>query len=164
MNDFWLYSLIVGVIIVVGLAFYAGKLLKQLAQQKVQQKKAALAHQRSLNGHDKKVFDSILLITRAMQEAQCEFDEGCWRLSVLLGSLKTIKNEEMETKFSSIFAFYNEIKTLAILDERKKLAKKERMQQDYKRMTVAADFHDKVIEDLKVLHPYSKDKIQQLAT
>jgi len=162
MNDFWFYALIIAVIIVASLAFYAGKLLKQLAQQKEHQKQAELVHQQALNGHDKKIFDSVLLITRAMQAEQCEFDEGCWRLSVLLASLKTITNEEVEQKFSSIFALYNEIKSLAILEERKKLAKKERMQQDLKRMNAEADLHDKVVEDLGVLHQYASNNIQRL--
>ena len=68
MSDFWLYALLLGVIIVIALAVYAGKLLKQVAQQKEQQAQAKLAQQQALNKHDKKVFDSVLLITRAMQE------------------------------------------------------------------------------------------------
>ena len=90
MSDFWLYALLLAVVIVLALAFYAGKLLKQLTQQKAQQAQAQLVKQQALNKHDKKVLDSVLLITRAMQQEQCEFDEGCWRLSVLLSSLKTI--------------------------------------------------------------------------
>lgn len=162
MNDFWLYSLIIAVCIVVSLAFYAGKLLKQLSLQKKQQEQADLAHLKALNKHDKKVLDSVLLITRAMQEEQCEFDEGCWRLSVLLASLKTIDSKQVEEKFPAIFALYNEIKTLAILKERKELSKKERMQQDFKRMKAENNLHDDIVADLKVLHPYVSENIQRL--
>lgn len=164
MNDFWFYVLLIAIIVVVSLSVYAGRLLKQLAQQKQQQKETKLAHQRALNGHDKKIFDSVLLITRAMQEEQCEFDEGCWRLSVLLASLKTIETMEVEQKFSAVFALYNEIKELDILGERKKLEKKERMQQDLKRMKAESELHDSVLIDLKLLHQYTQDKIEQLAT
>jgi len=162
MNSSWFYLLIFAVIIVISLAFYAGKLLKQLSIQKEQQKETALAHQQALNGHDKKIFDSILLITRAMQEEQCEFDEGCWRLSVLLASLKTIDSGQVEESFTAIFALYNEIKTFAILKDRKKLAKKERMQQDFKRMKAEADLHNDVVADLKSLNQYARDNIQRL--
>ena len=79
MSDFWLYALLLGVFIVIALAYYAGKLLKQVAQQKEQQTQAKLAQQQALNKHDKKVFDSVLLITRAMQQEQCEFDERAHR-------------------------------------------------------------------------------------
>ncbi len=162
MDNLWLYLLIFAVIIVSSLAFYAGKLLKQLSVQKEQQKETAVVKQKALNNHDKKVFDSVLLITRAMQEEQCEFDEGCWRLSVLLSSLKTIDSAYVEEKFSAIFALYNEISSLAILEARKNLAKKERMQQDLKRMKAEADMHDAVLADLKVLHHYTNDNIQRL--
>ena len=37
MSDFWIYSVLIGVVIVLALAVYAGKLLKQLTQQKKQQ-------------------------------------------------------------------------------------------------------------------------------
>ena len=67
-----------GGIIVIALAFYAGKLLKQVAQQKDQQIKVQLAQQQALNKHDKKIFDSVLLITRAMQQKQCEFCRNYW--------------------------------------------------------------------------------------
>jgi hypothetical protein len=164
MDNFWFYLLIIAVISVVSLAWYAGKLLRQLSLQKEQQKQAALAHQQALNNHDKKVFDSILLITRAMEEEQCEFDEGCWRLSVLLASLKTIDNGLVEEKFGAIFALYNEIKTFAILKERKALSKKERMQQDFKRMTAETNLHDDVVADLKVLHQYARDNIEHLTS
>ncbi len=162
MDNVWFYLIIVAVVFVASLAFYAGKLLKQLSAQKEQQEKSALAHQKALNGHDKKVFDSVLLITRAMQEEQCEFDEGCWRLSVLLASLKTIDNLEVEGKFTAIFALYNEISTFAILAERKKLTKKERMQQDLKRMKAETNLHADVLVDLKVLHHYTCNNIQRL--
>ena len=162
MGTFWFYALIIATVIVVFLAIYARKLVKQLTAQKEQQDKAALAQQNALNGHDKKVFQSILLITRAMEEEQCEFDEGCWRLSVLLASLKTIENSEVETKFTAIFALYNEISSFSILKDRKNLAKKERMQQDFKRMSAEANLHDDIVTDLGVLHQYARDNINRL--
>ncbi len=157
MSDFWLYALLLGTVIVVFLAFYAGKLLKQVAQQKEQQQQAQLEQQQALNKHDKKVLDSVLLITRAMQQEQCEFDEGCWRLSVLLLSLKTVTG--LPEKFPAIFGLYDEIKDLAILDARKALEKRERMREDYKRMTALAQMHEGVITDLDSLHQFTTEKL-----
>ncbi len=161
MTDFWLYILMVGVAIIIALAFYAGMLLQRLSKQKKLQQQALIAKQRSLNNHDKKVFDSILLITRAMQQEQCEFDEGCWRLSVLLSSLKTVT--ELPAMFPAIFALYDEIKDLAILDARKALTKKERMREDYKRMTALTKMHDSVVTDLDSLHRYTVDQLAKLS-
>ncbi|ALO36279.1 hypothetical protein CMT41_17225 [Colwellia sp. MT41] len=160
MSDFWLYALLLAVIIVLVLAFYAGKLLKQVAQQKQQQAQAKIKQQQALNKHDKKVFDSVLLITRAMQQEQCEFDEGCWRLSVLLSSLKTVT--EVTSKFPGIYTLYDEIKGFAIRDARKALTKKERMREDYQRMKALNEMHDKVVADLDVLHQFTSEQLTRL--
>ena len=161
MLDFWHYAIIAAVIVIAGLAFYAGKLLKQVAVQQAEQKQAELARQVALNKHDSKVFNSVLLITRAMKEEQCEFDEGCWRISVLLASLKT--QSALELKFPSIFALYDKIKELAILDERKKLTKKERMQQDYQRMKAESELHDSIVVELDLLHQFTDEQLALLS-
>ncbi|MBU2893735.1 DUF2489 domain-containing protein [Colwellia sp. D2M02] len=161
MLDFWQYALIAAVVVIAGLAFYAGKLLKQLSVQTAQQQQAKIARQQALNKHDKKVLDSVLLITRAMKEEQCEFDEGCWRISVLLGSLKT--HTELEQKFPAIFGLYEKIKTLSILEERKKLPKKERMQQDYQRMKAESELHDNIVIELELLYQFTSEQIEYLS-
>ncbi len=161
MSDLWLYALLLGIVIVLALAFYAGKLLKQVAQQKEQHQQAQLAQQQALNKHDKKVLDSVLLITRAMQQEQCEFDEGCWRLSVLLSSLKTMT--ELPEQFPAIFGLYDEIKDLAILDARKALEKKERMREDYKRMTALTQMHEGVVAELESLYQFTTEQLSHLS-
>ena len=161
MNDFWLYMLVFGVAIIIVLAFYAGMLLHRLNKQKRHQKRALLAKQQALNNHDKKVFDSVLLITRAMQQEQCDFDEGCWRLSVLMSSLKTVT--ELSVEFPAVFGLYDEIKDLAILDARKILTKQERMREDYKRMTALTNMHDAVVAELDALHKYTVEQLAKLS-
>ncbi|MCW8833652.1 MAG: DUF2489 domain-containing protein [Colwellia sp.] len=161
MTDYWFYALILGVVIIAVLAFYAGSLLRQLAQQKQRQQQAELAHQKALAQHDHKVLSSVLLITRAMKEEQCEFDEGCWRLSVLLDSLKT--SSELDQQFPAIFKLYNEIKHLAILEERKKLQKKQRMKEDYQRMTLVAELHQEIVSDLDLLQQYTTERMSILS-
>jgi hypothetical protein len=134
MDQYWFLIISIGVLIIIVLGFYAGKLLKQLSQQTLLQKQALVNQQKALNKHDKKVLDSVLLITRAMQQKQCEFDEGCWRLSVLLASLKTMS--DLGKQFPSIFGLYEIIKDFAILDARKTLTKNsvcEKIFKEYKR-------------------------------
>ncbi|MEI6893461.1 MAG: DUF2489 domain-containing protein [Colwellia sp.] len=164
MADFWLYALSLGVIIILALAFYAAKLLKQVAQQKERQIKAQknkqYAQQKALNNHDQKIFESVLLITRAMQQEQCDFDEGCWRLSVLLSSLKTLS--QLPIKLLGIYGLYDEIKDLAIRDARKNLTKKERMREDYRRTVALNKNHDEVVTDLDELYLFSTEQLQHL--
>ena len=160
MTNFWLITIIVGVIIIVALAIYATKLLKQVKTQTIAQQQAKEAQQHALHAHDKKVLDSVVIIVRAMKEEQCDFSEGCWRLSVLLDSLKTSK--ELEQQFPAIFELYNRIKTLSILDSRKALAKKERMKEDLQRMKAEAELHPKIVTDLDLLHQYARERISVL--
>ena len=160
MTNFWLITIGVGVIIIVALAIYATKLLKQVKTQTIAQQQAKEAQQHALHAHDKKVLDSVVIIVRAMKEEQCDFSEGCWRLSVLLDSLKTSK--ELEQQFPAIFELYNRIKTLSILDSRKALAKKERMKEDLQRMKAEAELHPKIVTDLDLLHQYARERISVL--
>ena len=80
------------------------------------------AHKKHIE-HDSKIYDSVIIIVRAMKEAQCEFGEGAWRLSVLLDSLKLEQNQS--SKFPAIVELYDSIKHHAILEERKQLPKKQ---------------------------------------
>jgi len=162
MTDFWIYAIIAAVVIVSALAFYAGKLLKQLQVQTVQQKRTEDEHQLALKVHDKKILDSVVIIVRAMKEDQCDFSEGCWRLSVLLDSLKTSK--ELSLQFPAIFELYNRIKELSILDSRKELAKKERMKEDLQRLKAEAELHPKIVTDLALLHQFATERISVLTS
>ena len=160
MNEYWLIALVLAVIIIASLAFYAGKLLKQLSAQKQAQQQAELAHQQALAKHDQNVLASVKIIVRAMQEEQCDFSEGCWRLSVLLDSLKL--SSELAPQFPAIFKLYNEIKHLSILDNRKQLEKKQRMKEDYQRMTIEAQLHSEIVTDLDLLQQYVTERMSIL--
>ncbi len=162
MNEYWLIALVLAVIIIASLAFYAGKLLKQLSAQKQARQQVELARQQALAKHDKNILASVKIIVRAMQEEQCDFSEGCWRLSVLLDSLKL--SSELAQQFPSIFTLYNEIKHLSILDDRKKLDKKQRMKQDYQRMTLEAKLHSEIVSDLDLLQHYIIERVTILNT
>lgn len=160
MNDFWIIALVLAVVIIASLAFYAGKLLKQLRMQKLAQQQAEIAHQQALAKHDHNVLASVKIIVRAMQEEQCDYSEGCWRLSILLDSLKL--SSELAQQFPSIFKLYNEIKHLSILDDRKKLEKKQRMKEDYQRMSIEAQLRSEIVKDLDLLQQYVSERMSIL--
>lgn len=146
----WIILISLGVLIIFGLAVYAGKLLMQVKQQQQAIKSAQEeAHKKHIE-HDSKIYDSVIIIVRAMKEAQCEFGEGAWRLSVLLDSLKLEQNQS--SKFPAIVELYDSIKHHAILEERKQLPKKQRMKQDAERMTAEAKLTEKISEELNSLH------------
>ncbi len=140
--------------IIAGLAFYAGKLLFQLKKQKRDQEIAEQNKQLALQQHDAKILSSVTIIVKAMQEQQCDLSEGCWRLSVLLDSLKTTSG--LSQQFPAIFALYNKVKDMAILDARKKLEKKQRMREDYQRMMFEAEYQESITQDLNLLAEFTQ--------
>ncbi|MDO6426082.1 DUF2489 domain-containing protein [Thalassotalea sp. 1_MG-2023] len=159
-EQYWLELFVIGGLIIASLAFYAGMLLKQVHQQKKAQLSAQKLQQEKLREHDKKILDSVVIIVRAMKEEQCELSEGCWRLSVLLDSLKT--SSELASEFPSIFELYNAIKHMPILEERKKLEKRERMKLDLVRMKAESRLQPNIHQDIKRLHQYANERISTL--
>jgi hypothetical protein len=160
MDGYWLYAIIFAVVIIAALSFYAGKLLQQLAKQKKLQEQVELDRQQGLATHDYKVLTSVLTITRAMKEEQCDFSEGCWRLSVLLTSLKM--SSDLALQFPSIFTLYEEIKHFSIRDDRKQLTKQQRMKQDYQRMNLEAKLHGDIVKELDLLQQYTTERMSIL--
>lgn len=157
----WFYAALIGVAIILVLSVIAIKLLAQLKQQKIQQAEAEKAQKLALQRHDHKVLSSVIIIVRAIKEEQCDLAEGCWRLSVLLDSLKL--SEALEQEFPSIYQLYNGIKHMPILEARKKLSKKERMKLDYERMKLEAELTEKIHQDIKLLHQYANERSTSLA-
>lgn len=158
LSNLWFYASILAIVIIVALAFYAYKLLMKLKQQTEASQQAKLEQQLALAKHDSKVLNSVIIIVRAMKEHQCDMSEGCWRLCVLLDSLKLSDN--LSTKFPAIFELYDAIKHMSILDERKQLAKQQRMKQDVDRMTIEAKLAEPIQQDIASLHQFAQ---QQLA-
>ncbi len=109
----WLVLLLItAVLIVAGLAFYAGKLLWLLQQQKQQQQ---LAEQKARQQQqEKKAYlqESIVLISRAMLEQQCEFSEGALRLWVLLDHWPAADKPDAVSCYPGIYQLYLTVKDM----------------------------------------------------
>ena len=160
-ENYWPYLITLAILIIVSLAGYALKLVLQLKKQTTKQQQLQREHQQALNHHDKKVLDSVIIIVRAMKEEQCDIAEGCWRLSVLLDSLKLSKGLDQE--FPAIFKLYQSIKHMPILEERKKLSKQERMKFDLERMKIESELADDVKANLVLLHQYAQERTTALS-
>jgi hypothetical protein len=158
----WIYAIVSAVIIIAALAFYAFKLLSQLKQQTAKTEQVEQERKIALAKHDTKILKSVVIIAHAMREEQCDIAEGCWRLSVLLDSLKL--SEGLSEEFPAVFQLYNEIKHMPILEERKKLAKNERMKLDLQRMKAETNLSAKIIIDVTALHQYAQERVSALAS
>jgi len=154
--------IIIAALIISALAIYATNLLWQLKKQTEAIKAEEQKQQAEYNAHDHKILTSVALIVRAMQVDQCELSEGCWRLSVLLNALKT--STDHQQKFPTIFGLYNNIKHMAILDQRKELTKQQRMKEDFERMKFEAQYQDGIKKDLDSLADFTQQTLINTAS
>ncbi|WP_341502486.1 DUF2489 domain-containing protein [Gallaecimonas sp. GXIMD4217] len=120
----WYGLAVLGLAIILGLAFYAGRLLMQLKAQK-EARTAAIAKR---NG---KLLDSIHIIAKAMLEEQCGYSEGAIRIRVLLDHLQPAK--DFSGDFPALFDLYERVKDLPTHEARKKYPKQEIRRQDRER-------------------------------
>lgn len=133
-----------GVVIVVALAFYAGRLLGQLKQQN-QRRDAALA-KRNENLHE-----SIVTIAKAMEQGQCPLSEGALRLVVLLD----LRVESLEAKYASRYPalhdMYERIKHMPTHEARKQYPKQEIRKMDAEREGYEQELENVILNDVRQL-------------
>ncbi|WP_394497673.1 DUF2489 domain-containing protein [Shewanella sp. ENK2] len=99
-----------------------------------------------------KVLDDIKYIASAMLEERCEPSEGVMRIAKLFEALSM--SEQMAVEFPSIFEHYDCIKAHPIKEERKALAKQQRMKLDLARMKSEAKLEQGILDDAKKSHNF----------
>ena len=156
----WTLLLVTAIAIIAVLAFYAGKLLSQVKQQNINNAKAEKEVTAALQVHDGKALDSVVIIARAMLEGQCDLSEGCWRICVLLESLRL--SSDLAQRFPPVYELYHLIKHMPILEERKKLPKKERMALDLERMKAESRLSDSILKSVADVLDYTNTQLTLL--
>lgn len=126
-----------GLIVIIGLAVYAGRLLAQL---KIQQNviKAAVTKRNN------KIVADIQYIALAMLEDRCDLSEGVIRQYHLLNALQSHKPLLWSTHFPSTFALYEVVGGFARLEQRKQLKAKQRFEEDKQRLA-AEELHQESV-------------------
>jgi len=142
----WYLIISVAALVVAGLGFYAGQLLWQVKQQKIQQ-------EQELEKRLDYISHSIIHIAKAMQAEQCDYSEGVLRIWVLLDHFnKERVDPEDYTKLYPGFAnLYDVIKDMPTHDARKKYQKKEIHKLDLKRWRAEKEFGEQIESDLERL-------------
>lgn len=146
MELMWYLIVTIAVIIVAGLAFYAGQLLWQVQEQKKQQ-------QSKLTKRITYLTDSIRHIAQAMKAEQCEYSEGVLRIWVLLEHYKrdTGSTTDFTVAYPGFAGLYEVIKDMPTHEARKRLEKKERAKLDMKRWRAEEKFSDEIDKDIEQL-------------
>ncbi|MEO2268762.1 DUF2489 domain-containing protein [Pseudoalteromonas pernae] len=158
MSAVWLIAIIIGTLIIAGLAFYAGRLLWQVREQNrlVEKKREQYAQKRA--ARNAKLSDSINLIAKAMKEGQCEYSEGCLRVWVLMSQYQFEQEVTLESEYPGVFAMYEAVKDLPTHEARKKYSKKEIFKQDSARWRKEQELEEQILKDsAKLVQEFAAD-------
>jgi hypothetical protein len=118
--------ILIGIAIIMALAFYATKLVRRLKYQN-QLRDAAV--QKRVDRID----ESIITIAKAMQQEQCPLSEGCLRIVVLLDHRPESVEYDYAKDYPAMHEMYDKIKHMPTHENRKKFPKKKIREMDKER-------------------------------
>lgn len=136
--------LLVAILIIASLAFYAGSLLYRLNRQ--QQVRNQKTQQRIDN-----ISQSIQTIALALEQQQCNLSEGCIRLFHLLEALPVKEKPDFSLQFTALYALYEQVKDLPTHDARKTQNKKDTKIQDIRREDLESQLESQILREVSVL-------------
>lgn len=140
--------LLAALIIVAGLAFYAGSLLFKLkAQQQLRRQKT---QQRVEN-----ITLSIQTISKALEQQQCNLSEACIRIFHLLEILPILDKPDFSKEFPALYSLYDQIKDLPTHQARKAQSKKDTKQQDLRREELESQLESKILAEVATLTTFT---------
>lgn len=142
---------ILGSVIIIGLASYAGFLLIKLKKQK---QLIEISKQRALEKRNANIYDNVRTLCMAGIEKQCDVSEITIRVYCILDYIQGDKRIDFAKDYPAILELYHVVKDMARGPEREKLAKKDRMAQNLARLKAEARLEDQIIEELKQLKKY----------
>lgn len=123
----------IALLIIGGLAFYAGKLLAKLREQEAKQQQAMNEQQEKIVQHNQKQVDSIRLIAKAIGEQQCEPSEGAIRICRLLEKIYVSTDADFPAQYPALHELDRFLADYPTHQGYKELPRKERMRFDVKR-------------------------------
>ncbi|RUO76194.1 DUF2489 domain-containing protein [Idiomarina seosinensis] len=144
MSATMLLIIILGVLIIVGLAFYASKLLRRLKQQNQLRRD-------SVQKRVDRIDESIITIAKAMQQEQCPFSEGCLRIVVLLDHRPEAVEYDYAKDYPAMHEMYEKIKHMPTHENRKKFPKKKIREMDKEREGYEVSMKDAILADVNKL-------------
>ena len=135
----WLIAALVGGVIILGLAIYAGKLLAQVKSQ-------ALRQQQAVNARNERILESITTIALAVSQEQCNESEGAIRLTNLLNALQFSEPRDFSIEYPALYELYEKVKDMPTHEARKAYKRNEIMRLDMER----AGFELELTEQIKI--------------
>ena len=136
--------ILIGIAIIMALAFYATKLVRRLKYQN-QLRDAAV--QKRVDRID----ESIITIAKAMQQEQCPLSEGCLRIVVLLDHRPESVEYDYAKDYPAMHEMYDKIKHMPTHENRKKFPKKKIREMDKEREGYEVELKDVILADVEKL-------------
>lgn len=145
----------ISVVIIIGLAFYAGTLISKIKMQtKLNNEQKELQETKQQQRNDD-ICNSIRTIARATMQKQCNVSEAAIRLTVLLEALLPGKVIDIENEYPALFTLFNHVKDMPTHDKRKDVVSKELKKLDKQRILFENELEEKILEEASQLANFS---------
>ncbi|MFT4993352.1 MAG: hypothetical protein ACI965_000371 [Paraglaciecola sp.] len=131
-------ALLIAVLIICGLAFYAGSLLFRLRKQEHHRREKI--QQRIVH-----ITQSIQTISMAVEQQQCNLSEGCIRLCNLLACVPVTNQPDYAKLYPAVHELHSKVANLPTHDARKLLTLTERRRQDRQREEIEVRLESKIL-------------------
>lgn len=138
---------LLGGLILLGLAVYAGTLMARLKRQQEMQQHAIAAR-------NERILESVRVIAHAVRDGQCDYSEGAIRLTNLLDALQIKGGHAFTTEFSGLYGLYEKVKEMPTHEARRALKRNEVMKMDLERSGYEAELEAQILEDVARLKDF----------
>ncbi|MEZ8105151.1 DUF2489 domain-containing protein [Vibrio cortegadensis] len=150
---------IVGGVIIVALAAYAGYLLLQIKKQRVlQQQHQALA----INKRNANIYENVNTLCLAGIQGECDLSEISIRVYCIMDYVQGEQRVDFEQRYPAISELYHVVKDMARGESRQEIQKSERMKQNLERHKAETRLNDAVVDELKQLQEQVKPLNNQI--
>lgn len=147
------FLIILAVLVILSLAGYAVYLWGKVKNQQALENELRKQAEQEKKARFERIIESVEVIAHAMRTEQCDASEGVLRLKPLLDVLG-----QKLSNYTAMWALYEFVQDMAILEERKALKRNERMRQDLAREAKETELFEQIqieckqlIEDIKTL-------------
>lgn len=143
-----IFFVIAAVVIILLLATYASYLLLQLKRQKIAQRRERQLALEKRNGN---IFENVAHLCVIGLQKQCDLSEIVIRICGMMAYLQEDAHIDIECEYPAIFELHQIVKEMARADERLKLPKQQRMQQNLIRHKAESRLNDAIFAELQQL-------------
>ena len=132
---------------------YAGYLLLQVKKQtELQKQHQALA----IEKRNANIYDNVNTLCLAGIQGQCDLSEVSIRVYNIMDFVQGDERIDFDAEYPATSELYHVVKDMARGEDRQKLPKRERMQQNLTRQKAESRLNESIIEELKQLQKESK--------